>query len=241
MSETVAIIPARYGAKRFPGKALADLNGKPLIRHVYERVTQASLVSRVAVATDDDRIADAVRLFGGEVIMTSPDHASGTDRIVEASKKTGGDIIVNVQGDEPLIEPGVIDRVIQKIEADPDIVCSTAAFPVTDASVFQNPNAVKVVFDQAGRALYFSRSPIPFNRDETFERAYIHVGIYCLRKSFLDIYPTLRQSMLEQTERLEQLRILDNGYYIGVVEITGGSPGVDTPEDLAAVRRFMAQ
>ncbi len=240
MSETVAIIPARYGAKRFPGKVLADLYGKPLIRHVYERVSLASLVSRVAVATDDDRIAEAVRLFGGEVIMTSSDHTSGTGRIVEASKKIGGDVIVNVQGDEPLIEPAVIDSVIKKIETDPDIVCSTAAFPVGDETMFHDPNAVKVVFDHTGRALYFSRSPIPFNRDGSFERAYIHVGIYCFRRPFLDIYANLAPSVLEQTERLEQLRILENGYAIGVIETEGGSPGVDTEDDLAVVRRIMA-
>lgn len=241
MSETVAIIPARYGAKRFPGKALADLLGKPLIQHVYEQVAKAARVSRAFVATDDDRIAEAVAAFGGDVIMTSPDHASGTDRIVEAAKKTGGDIIVNVQGDEPLIDPDVIDSVIEKIESDPDIVCSTAAFQVTDETVFTDPNAVKVVFDHNGRALYFSRSPIPCNRDGDFERAYIHVGIYCFRQSFLDIYPSLSPSNLEQTERLEQLRILENGYAIGVVETAGGSPGVDTEEDLAAVRLMMAR
>ena len=241
MSETVAIIPARYGAKRFPGKALADLCGKPLIQHVYEQVAKAARVSRVAVATDDDRIADAVSTFGGEVIMTSTDHASGTDRIVEAAKKTGGDIIVNVQGDEPLIDPDIIDSVIEKIEADKNIVCSTAAFPVTDEAVFKDPNAVKVVFDHDGRALYFSRSPIPFYRDGDFERAYIHVGIYCFRRSFLNIYPSLAQSALEQIECLEQLRILENGHAIGVVETAGAAIGVDTEEDLEAVRRMMAQ
>ena len=160
MTDTVAIIPARYGSKRFPGKALADICGKPLIQHVYERVSLSSAISRVAIATDDERIAQVVEKFGGECIMTSPDHKSGTDRIVEAARVTGGNVIVNVQGDEPLIEPSVIDAAVEKLYDDKEIVCSTAAFPCPDKEMYHNPNAVKVVIDVKGRALYFSRSPL---------------------------------------------------------------------------------
>ena len=239
MTETVAIIPARYGSRRFPGKVLADIHGKPLIQHVYERVSLSSAVSSIAVATDDERIAQAVEKFGGRFIMTSPDHKSGTDRIVEASKITGGDVIVNVQGDEPLIEPSVIDAVVEKLAHDEEIVCSTAAFPCTDKEMYHNPNAVKVVIDLKGRALYFSRSPLPFYRDSDFHKAYIHIGIYCFRRDFLDIYSGLTPSTLETTEKLEQLRILENGYMIGVVVTEYAAIGIDTIEDLEKVKRLM--
>jgi len=239
MTETVAIIPARYGSRRFPGKVLADIHGKPLIQHVYERVSLSSAVSSIAVATDDERIAQAVEKFGGRFIMTSPDHKSGTDRMVEASKVTGGDIIVNVQGDEPLIEPSVIDAVVEKLIGDREIVCSTAAFARTDKEIYHDPNAVKVVIDLKGRALYFSRSPLPFYRDSDFHTAYIHVGIYCFRRDFLDIYSGLTQSTLETAEKLEQLRILENGYKIGVVVTEHAAIGIDTMEDLERVKRLM--
>ncbi len=239
MTEVVAIIPARHDSKRFPGKALVDIHGKPLIRHVYERVIQSNLVSRVAVATDDIRIADAVKSFGGEAVMTSPDHASGTDRIVEAMQTTGGDIIVNVQGDEPLIEPSVIDTVIETLTADDEIVCSTAAYTCSDRGLYNDPNAVKTILDVNGRALFFSRAPIPWYRDGDFERTLIHIGIYCFRKNFLELYAGLPQTPLERTERLEQLRILEYGYRIGVAVIGQCAPGVDTPEDLERVKGLM--
>lgn len=239
MAEVVAIIPARYGSTRLPGKVLADIHGKPVIQHVYERVSLSSAVSSVAVATDDDRIVRAVEEFGGRAIMTSPDHTSGTDRIAEASKVTGGDIILNVQGDEPLIEPSVIDAVVGKLLDDDEIVCSTAAFPCVDSAVYNDPNAVKVVLDNNGRALYFSRAPIPFYRDSDFERAFVHVGIYCFRREFLEVYSGLPQSNLELTEKLEQLRIIENGYKIGVAVTGQGAIGVDTVEDLEKVRELM--
>jgi 3-deoxy-manno-octulosonate cytidylyltransferase (CMP-KDO synthetase) len=241
MVKTVAIIPARYGSTRFPGKALADILGKTLIHRVYERVSLARSVSSVAVATDDERIAHEVERFGGTVIMTSPFHTSGTDRVREASKTTGGDIIVNVQGDEPLIEPSVIDSVIERCIQDEDIVCSTAAFPVRDSALYHDHDAVKVVCDLSGRALYFSRSPLPFYRDRSFEKAYIHMGIYCFRRQFLDLYSSLKQSPLEETEKLEQLRILEHGFRIGIVITDHGSVGVDTVEDLEKVRRMIQE
>ena len=239
MTEAVAIIPARYGSTRFPGKALADIHGKSLIRHVYERVSLSPAVSRVVVATDDDRIKREVEMFGGTAVMTSPDHVSGTDRVVEAAKITGGDIIVNVQGDEPLIDPELIDRVIENLVNDSEIVCSTAAFPITDKALYDDPNSVKVVCDLKGRALYFSRSPVPFFRDSEFNRAFIHIGIYCFRKDFLDIYSELKPTTLETSEKLEQLRILENGYRIGVVVTEHNAIGVDTEEDLEKVRRLI--
>ncbi|MHB9028325.1 MAG: 3-deoxy-manno-octulosonate cytidylyltransferase [Candidatus Latescibacterota bacterium] len=235
----VAIIPARYASTRLPGKALLDIGGKSLIRRVYERVLLASRVERVAVATDDQRIADAVQAFGGEAVMTSPDHRSGTDRVAEAARITGGEVIVNVQGDEPLIEPGVIDSVIEKILADQSIVCSTAASPIRDESAWRDPNAVKVALDRRGRALLFSRSPLPFYRDSGFGGALLHAGIYCFRREFLMKYTTLEQTPLEQAEKLEQLRILEHGFRIGVIITNHVSIGVDTPADLERVRNII--
>ena len=239
MTETVAIIPARYGSTRFSGKALADIHGKTLIRHVYERVSLSEAVSRVVVATDDERIVREVGKFGGTAVLTSPDHKSGTERVVEASKITGGDIIVNVQGDEPLIDPKLIDSVIEHLVRDDEIVCSTAAFKVTDKEVYNNTNNVKVVCDLEGKALYFSRSPMPFYRDSEFQKAYIHVGMYCFRRDFLDVYSGLKQTPLETSEKLEQLRILENGYRIGVIITDHAVIGVDTREDLEKVRQMM--
>ena len=239
MSEVVAIIPARFGSTRFPGKVIADIDGKPLIQHVYERTSRASSVMRVAVATDDERVANVVKGFGGEAIMTSPHHKSGTDRVAEAANITGGEIIVNVQGDEPLIEPDVIDAVCSRLREDEEIVCSTAASPAFEKAVYEDPHAVKVVVDLRGRALYFSRSPVPFYRDDEFGGTYIHAGIYCFRRTFLEKYTFLEQTRLEKAEKLEQLRILEHGYRIGVVLTDYRSIGVDTEEDLETVRQLM--
>ena len=240
MTDIVAIIPARYASVRFPGKVLADLCGKPVIRHVYERVAQSSAVARVVVATDDERIVRAVRSFGGEAVMTSPEHASGTDRVAEAAAKTGGDIIVNVQGDEPLIEPALIDKVVLKIVGDDAIACSTAASPITDSAVYHDPNAVKVIMDGRGHALYFSRSPLPYYRDGFCGGgAYLHAGIYCFRRSFLSIYTSLKPTPLEKAEKLEQLRILEHGYAIGVVITDSAPKGIDTERDLETMRGIL--
>jgi 3-deoxy-manno-octulosonate cytidylyltransferase (CMP-KDO synthetase) len=237
----VAIIPARYASTRLPGKALLDIGGKSLIQRVYERALLASRVDRVAVATDDRRIMEAVRAFGGEAVMTSPDHRSGTDRVAEAARHTGGEVIVNIQGDEPLIDPQVIDRVIEKIFTDESIVCSTAASPIHDEAVWRDPNAVKVVLDRQDRALCFSRSPLPFYRDARFEGALLHAGIYCFRREFLMKYTTLEQTPLEKVEKLEQLRILEHGFRIGVVITDHVSIGVDTPADLERVRNIIGE
>ncbi|MFC1528740.1 3-deoxy-manno-octulosonate cytidylyltransferase [Candidatus Latescibacterota bacterium] len=239
MADVVAIIPARFGSTRFPGKVIADIGGKPLIQHVYERASRAASVSRITVATDDERVADVVKSFDGEVIMTSPHHKSGTDRVAEAAKSTGGEIILNVQGDEPLIEPDVIDAVCNKLQEDEEIVCSTAASPVTEKAIYEDPHAVKVIVDLRGRALYFSRSPIPYYRDDEFRGTYLHAGIYCFRRTFLERYTFLEQTRLEKAEKLEQLRILEHGYSIGVVLTDYHSIGVDTEEDLEMVRRLL--
>jgi len=235
-----AIIPARYDSTRLPGKALADINGKPLIQHVCERVGMAETVSRVVVATDDKRIARTVKAFGGFSIMTSPDHACGTDRVAEAATTIDGDIILNVQGDEPLIEPDIIDGVVKRILDDDDIVCSTAASPIKNERDYTDPNAVKVVMDGSGRALYFSRAPLPYRCDGGFGGAYLHAGLYCFRRRFLLRLATLPQTPLEKAEKLEQLRILENGFHIGVFVDSYRSIGVDTPEDLERVRRIMS-
>ena len=238
MDRVVAIIPARYGSTRLPGKALLDIGGKSLIQRVYERAREATLVERVIVATDDPRIAKAVEAFGGEAVMTSPEHRSGTDRVAEAAHLTGGEIIVNVQGDEPFIPTAVIDGVIERILDDAEIVCSTAATPIRDETVWRDPNAVKVVLDLWERALYFSRSPLPFYRDGGFEGAYLHAGIYCFRRDFLMRYASLEQTPMERAEKLEQLRILEHGFRIGVVVTDHSAFGVDTPSDLEAARRM---
>lgn len=239
MPEIVAIIPARYKSTRFPGKVIADIHGKPLIQHVYERVSLAKTVSRVTVATDDERIVRVVQGFGGEALMTSIFHKNGTERVAEAAAKTGGEIIVNVQGDEPLIEPSLIDDVCAKLLQDKEIVCATAASMITDKEVYHNLHSVKVVIDKQGRALYFSRSPVPFCRNGIYRGAYLHAGIYCFRKNFLERYASLEQTPLEESEQLEQLRILENGYKIGVVLTEYSSIGVDTEEDLVKVRDLL--
>jgi 3-deoxy-manno-octulosonate cytidylyltransferase (CMP-KDO synthetase) len=232
----VAVIPARYGSTRLPGKALLDIGGCTLIRRVYERVLSASRVSRVIVATDDLRIVDEVSSFGGEAVMTSPLHRSGTDRVAEAAGTLESDIVLNVQGDEPLIEPEVIDRVIARIAEDSGISCATAATPIRDESVWRDPNAVKVVVDLNGRAICFSRSPLPYWRDRGFGGALLHIGLYCFRREFLLRYAALEPTPLERAEKLEQLRMLEHGYHIGVVEVEHSCIGVDTEADLEAVR-----
>lgn len=247
-----AIIPARYGSTRFPGKALADLGGKPMIQHVYERTARATHLSRVIVATDDQRIADAVKRFGGETVMTSPDHETGTDRLAEVAGQLNDEIIVNVQGDEPLIEPAMIDQAVAPFLADPQLQMGTLKCRIKCLHDFLSPNVVKVVTDSQGYALYFSRSPLPFFRDkwqdlkdEAFASGRMlchkHVGLYVYQRDFLLRYAALPQTPLECAEKLEQLRALENGIRIRVVETDFESLGVDTPEDLAKARERIKQ
>jgi len=238
-----AIIPARYASTRFPGKPLAELHGKPMIQHVYERTCRARLIGRVIVATDDERIRRAVEGFGGEVAMTRDDHPSGTDRLAEVAERLETDLVVNVQGDEPLIDPRMIDQAVAPLMDDSSIVMGTLMTPIHDVNEFLNPNVVKVVVDRHGFALYFSRAPIPHPRDfatdlaSRFEQLapFKHVGLYVYRHDFLLSYPSLRVTPLETLECLEQLRALEHGFPIRVVETSLTSYGVDTPEDLVKV------
>ena len=241
-----AVIPARYASTRFEGKALADIMGKPMVQRVYERASRATLVSEVIVATDDQRIEAAVKAFGGRVEMTSSAHETGTDRIAEVASRIGSEIIVNVQGDEPLIEPAMIDEAIRPLVDDSSIVMGTLKSRIRDLHDFLSPNVVKVVTDLQGFALYFSRSPLPFFRDkwndlkdEAFASGRLlchkHIGIYVYRRDFLIQYTRMPQTRLEQAEKLEQLRVLENGHRIRVVETEYESIGVDSPLDLEKV------
>lgn len=241
----VAIIPARYASQRLPAKPLAVLSGKPMIRHVYERAAQASGIADVIVATDDERILEAVAAFGGKGVMTPADLQSGTDRIAYVARSlTDADIVVNVQGDEPLIEPAMIDEGIYVVTRGSSPV-GTLVKRITDLAEVLNPNTVKVALSQNNTCLYFSRSPIPFGRDKeqsewlsayTF---YKHIGIYIFRREFLHTYTSLPQTPLELTERLEQLRILEHGFSIAAGITQFDSVPVDTPEDLERVRAIL--
>lgn len=240
--EILAVIPARYASERFPGKVVAPLAGKPLVMHVYERTCAASLVAKTLIATDDPRVADALKPFGASVVMTRPDHPSGTDRIAEVADQTGAKIIVNVQGDEPFIEPETIDATIRLLLESPEVPMATARHRITDPEVIADPNVVKVVCDRHGRALYFSRSPIPYVRDGRGDGEscyWQHVGLYVYRREFLVRFAKMAPTPLEKLEKLEQLRVLENGYPIAVVDTEYRSIGVDTPEDLERARRIL--
>jgi 3-deoxy-manno-octulosonate cytidylyltransferase (CMP-KDO synthetase) len=239
--QIVAIIPARYGSTRFPGKPLADLDGRTMIEHVYRRASASPAVSRVIVATDDMRIADAVARFGGEVRMTRDNHASGTDRLAEVASTLDCDVVVNVQGDEPLIDPGAITEAIAPFSADPTVQVSTLFRRIASPSELSNPNIVKVVVDRAGFALYFSRAPIPYTRDPRggWPPLYAHIGLYAYRRNALLVLASLEPTPLERAESLEQLRALEHGIRIKAVETRFDSYGVDTPEDLEQVRRLI--
>ncbi len=229
------VIPARYGATRLPGKPLAEIDGRPMIWYVWDSARRAELPSRVVVATDDERIASVVRGFGGEAVMTSPECASGTDRVAEAARGMDEAIFINLQGDEPLMHPSVLDAVAAPLVSDPDVVLSTAALPQDDPGEYARPSVVKVVVDARGDALYFSRAPIPHYRDGGTGGYRKHLGIYGYRRDFLFRVAALPPSPLEGAERLEQLRVLQAGYRIRVVDVGHDSVGVDTPEDLKAV------
>ena len=235
------IIPARYASTRFPGKPLAELGGKPMVVQVCERAAKSGAAA-VHVATDDERIASAVRKHGHSALMTRADHPSGTDRLAEAARKLklkDGDVVVNVQGDEPLIAPSLIRKVGVLLSKKTKASVSTACHAIHDPAALANPNVVKVVLDREGYALYFSRSRIPFPRERA-AACYRHAGIYGYRVSFLKKYSRLKPSPLEKSEALEQLRAMWHGYRIAVaVSETEIPPGVDTPQDLEAVRKMI--
>ncbi len=235
----LGVIPARYASTRFPGKPLAVLAGKPLIQHVWERARQSRFLSRLVVATDDARIESAARAFGAQVAMTRSDHLSGTDRAAEVAESTDASIIVNIQGDEPLIDPDAIDAAILTLLDDAQCQMASLKRRITDDSEIQNPNVVKVVTGGNGDALYFSRSPIPFQRGPS-AGYFKHIGLYIYRRNLLLAYSSLPVGPLERAEKLEQLRALENGIPIRVAETSYDTIGVDTPEDLAAVERIFA-
>jgi len=240
----IALIPARYGSSRFPGKALADLLGKPLIQWVYERTRGVPRLDGIFVATDDLRIRDCVTGFGGQAVMTRPDHPSGSDRLAEAADLLGlhpQDIIINIQGDQPVFPPEIIGYLGGILEFNCAAAMATPALRLTDLGLATNPNVVKVVFDHRGRALYFSRSPLPYWRDGERPYFYKHIGIYAYRVDFLKNFVTLPPGRWEQAEKLEQLRALEYGYPIQVLPITGDTLEVDTPEDLARVAKYLRQ
>lgn len=239
-SRVVAIIPARFESTRLPGKPLADIDGKPMIQHVYERVSRSPVVARTLVATDDRRIAESVRSFGGDVAWTRSTHRSGTDRIAEVAATLDDALIVNVQGDVPFLADGVIDACIAPLNADDTAPMATVKTRLRDAESLHNPNVVKVVCDRAGNALYFSRRPLPFWRDgaDDLSLAFKHIGLYGFRREFLLRFARLAPTPLEQAESLEQLRALEWGYRIRVSEVAAESIEVDTPSDLERARAF---
>jgi 3-deoxy-manno-octulosonate cytidylyltransferase (CMP-KDO synthetase) len=234
---TVVIIPARYRSTRFPAKILADIAGRPMIEHVYRRAAAAPGVDAVVAATDDDRIATAITRFGGVVRLTDGSHRSGTDRIAEVARDLACDIVVNVQGDEPLIEPQMITEVIEALEQDADVMMSTLRCRISHSPDVTNPNIVKVVVDVNDDALYFARLMPLRHYQGPF---YKHIGVYAYRRGFLLEVAALPPTPLEMSESLEQLRVLEHGYRIRVVETQYDSIGVDTPEDLDRVRRQLA-
>ena len=241
----LAVIPARYASTRLPGKPLVPLAGKPMIERVWERVRRAASVSSVVVATDDDRIRRAVEAFGGQAAMTRADHRSGTERVAEVAAAHGdAQILVNVQGDEPLIEPAAIDAVVDAIVSDDQVSVATLAVPIANPADIMDPNIVKTVLDFDGNALYFSRAPIPWVRDRggpVHARHLKHLGLYAFRRAAVLEFATFPQGELERVEQLEQLRWLENGYRIRVAETEYDSVSVDMPEDLARVEELISK
>lgn len=240
-----AVIPSRYGSSRFEGKSLAVIAGKSVIKRVYENTVKCARFDYVVVATDDQRIREAVQAFGGQVVMTAAENRSGTDRVAEAVERLGlgmEDIVVNVQGDQPLINPRGLEAVVEPLIHDPRTEMSTLAYRITDPDEYPNPVDCKVVMDRQGYALYFSRAPIPWVRDVGDELcAYKHLGVYAYTRRFLELFRQLPSGSLEQMEKLEQLRALENGYRIKVIISPYDSPEVDLPEDIARIEKLLQQ
>lgn len=232
----IGVIPARYASTRFPGKPLADIFGKPMIQRVYENSMKSKLINEIIIATDDKRIFEAATKFRCRAVLTSKKHKSGTDRICEAIEKIKCDIAVNIQGDEPFINAKNIDKAIAPMLNDDSIKVSTIAIKAENSADIRNPNKVKVVFDKNNNALYFSRSVIPSPRNEA--QYYKHIGLYVYRKKFLLEFAKMKRTKLEISEELEQLRILENGYKIKVVEVKEDSISVDTPSDLKKIKIY---
>jgi len=239
----IIVIPARYASTRLPGKPLIDIGGKPLLQWVYDGACRSKLSDGILIATDDERIKKAALAFGAEVIMTDRALPSGTDRVFAAVQDKEADLVVNLQGDEPFIEPSIIDQLFSALE-EGDVAMATLCCPITDESEYRNPNTVKVVLNNSGFALYFSRSPIPYINNSKFKIqnsifAYKHIGIYGFTRSFLEQFVALPKSPLEETESLEQLRVLENGHRIKVLATGYNGFGIDTPDDLERARKLL--
>lgn len=238
----IGVIPARWGSTRFDGKILAKISGKPMIEHVWQRCKQSRLLRDVIIACDDERILKAARAFGAKAVLTSKDHTSGTDRVAQAVSNVAAEIIVNIQGDEPLIHHSVIDSLVTALSKYPDCLMATAIKLIRTKEELKNPNVVKAVIDSEGNALYFSRSVIPYDRDKAGTRRiqyYKHLGIYAYRKIFLMKFKDMPKSRLEQAEQLEQLRALEAGVRIKTIVTDKETIGVDTPGDLAKVEAIL--
>ena len=238
--KVIGVIPARLDSIRFPGKVLVDLWGKPIIQQVYERAKKAKRLDEVLIATDNEKIFETSKKFGAEVVMTSKKHLTGMDRVSEAVEKIDAEIVINIQADAPLIEPLMIDKVAEVLSDEPGLVMATLMKKIEKKEEFYNPNVVKVVTDKQGFALYFSRSPIPYNTRNSFA-SYKHIGAYGYRKNFLLAFIRLPRSPLEKTENLEQLRILENGYKIKMIETDYDMIEVDTEEDLRRIKENFSQ
>jgi len=240
MTKVLGVIPARYGSERFPGKVLADLNGKPMVQWVYESAIKCSSLDHVVIATDHETVLDVAKRFGADCLMTSVNHKTGTDRLVETALKFPDyDLIVNIQGDEPGIEPDLIDGVVTLLRDRPEWDVTTAARPFGTGEDATVPDRVKVVFTRSRRALYFSRSLIPYPRKPSGWTPHLHLGIYAYRREFLFRFHELPSSLLEESESLEQLRVIENDCSIGVHVVSTSLPGVDTPEDLQFIRSLL--
>ena len=241
----LALIPARYDSARFPGKPLAPIAGRPMIQHVYQCARSCPDIDEVYVATDDERISRCVCDFGGKAILTKKDHPSGTDRIAEAAEALplkGDDVVINIQGDQPFFSPSLIPPLIEPLKLDPQVPMSTLQYRITNEGEIENPNCVKMVTDKSGFALYFSRSPIPFFRDPSSgKRYYKHLGFYAYRRAFLSVFAALPPSPLESAEKLEQMRALENGFKIKVVDSPYDSIEIDTPADIKTVEKMIAE
>jgi 3-deoxy-manno-octulosonate cytidylyltransferase (CMP-KDO synthetase) len=241
-TKVLAVIPARQASVRFPGKPLANIAGRPMIQHVFERVRQAESVDRIVVATDEEAIKKAVEGFGGEAILTRRDHRTGTDRVAEVATHLAAEIYVNVQGDEPLVDPGTIDALVAAMNDEPAAQIATPCSVISHANDIMDPNVVKVVRDFDGNALYFSRAPIPWVRESSetaAARHWKHLGLYAFRRDALLEFPTLPPGELERVEQLEQLRWLENGFHIAVVETDYDAVSVDVPADIERVEKLL--
>ena len=243
LPKILGVIPSRYASTRLPGKPLLDICGKPMVEHVYRRAVLSGVFFRVVIATDDERIYNAAEKFGGDVFMTRADHPDGSSRVAEVTRSIDTDYVINIQGDEPMLDPRMLRELAEGIVRDPSADSATVCVPITNEKDFYNPNIVKVVTDQKGRALYFSRSPIPFKRNLTECPVWEHLGIYAFTKEFLLKLVDLPLTPLMEAESLEQLRILEHGYTMAVIPTKYPSmgPNVNTEEDLQTVRNILAQ